>query len=391
MLTSKESECSLGGDVARASVGYFKSIALATALLALLTTHLLQQTTVGTGQSAQGDVIVTYDQVVSVGNGVFGSALTSEMMATSLDEPEVVAIPQEDVSCPEQGCLRPLFPDQDRQFGFAVPESIFIGNDGPRRIRIASRNPNPSNAELFDNRNALVATTPIQPWEEAFIDFTPNTKVTENWRLVITTSDGVVQEQSILMTYNWSVMYLLTQGPTLEPCSVVTWSYDPTLQPAAATQIKSDFAAALNHLAARTGLTFVEAAGAERGQIHFIWDPEMRFPNYGQGRVTAHSGGKFTLTVALNPDRKYRVTWSDRNAGLGRPLARLTKPGTLARKITPAGRSWLVMHEILHVLGFDHSPDKKSVMYPVHYGQKAFSKADLEGLEFLYASKCRDS
>ena len=48
---------------------------------------------------------------------------------------------------------------------------------------------------------------------------------------------------------------------------------------------------------------------------------------------------------------------------------------------------WLVLHELGHSLGLDHSSNKKAIMYPIHPGSKStyrLHRDDVIGIQQLY-------
>ena len=51
---------------------------------------------------------------------------------------------------------------------------------------------------------------------------------------------------------------------------------------------------------------------------------------------------------------------------------------------SPAGRGWLIVHEVMHTMQFAHVNSRTAIMGPINYGQHHFTKGDLEGLRALY-------
>lgn len=165
-------------------------------------------------------------------------------------------------------------------------------------------------------------------------------------------------------------------GATFAPCSTVRWYYDATGQPAASAGMVSDVAAGLALLAPLTGLTFTQTADPATAQLVYRWADLS--PEYG-GDVGGVGGRDRTSAY---------VTFSTSNwwpADSWAGFDVVTQPdGRYA-----GGRGWLVVHETMHALGFDHVDDPGQVMNPVITAH-ALGAGDLDGLRTMYLGRpCR--
>lgn len=162
-------------------------------------------------------------------------------------------------------------------------------------------------------------------------------------------------------------------GATFAPCSTVRWFYDASAQPAASAGMRVDVALGLDLLAQRTGLTFVETA--DRGQAQLV---------YGWADLAGQYGGDVGGVGGRDRDSAYvrfsTTNWWPADSWPGFSI--VTQPdGRQA-----AGRGWLVLHETMHALGFDHVDDPTEVMNPV-ITASAFGAGDLDGLQTMYLSQ----
>ena len=153
--------------------------------------------------------------------------------------------------------------------------------------------------------------------------------------------------------------------PRWNPCSPITWLFNPVGAPAGAETLLID---AFAHVAAVTGLPL----------------------RYG-GQTAATPSAIYTDTIV--------VGWVPGigAAGIGAPrwvftpngprifAAAILLEGTLAVPMTWGGDGWgaIVLHEIGHVVGLDHVEDVDQLMYPVVAGVHGFSPGDLAGLHRL--------
>jgi hypothetical protein len=162
-------------------------------------------------------------------------------------------------------------------------------------------------------------------------------------------------------------------GATFAPCSTVRWFYDDTDQPSTSAGMKGDVAAGLALLAERTGLRFVQTPDRAAATLRFGW-----------ADLTASFGPQVGGVGGRDRDSAYvrfsTTNWwpGDQWPGFGV----VTQPDGSSG----VGRGWLVVHETMHALGFDHVPDPAQVMNPtitVH----DFGPGDLDGLRTAYLER----
>lgn len=161
-------------------------------------------------------------------------------------------------------------------------------------------------------------------------------------------------------------------GATFAPCSTVRWYYDVSAQPAASAGMHADVVAALALLAVQTNLTFVETAKKGAAQLVVDW-----------GDLTA-KGGDIAGLGGRDRDSAFvhfsTTSWWPTDSWAG--FSMVTQPDGSSS----VGRGWLVVHETMHALGFDHVSDPSSVMNAVA-GAHDFSPGDLDGLHTMYLDR----
>lgn len=164
-----------------------------------------------------------------------------------------------------------------------------------------------------------------------------------------------------------------SDGATFAPCSAVSWFYDATGQPAASAGMKTDVAASLTLLAARTGLTFTETSDRKAATLVYGWKDLT--PEYG-GEVGG-VGGRDRSSAFVDFST---TNWWPADIWPGFSIV------TQADGSNAAGRGWLVVHETMHALGFDHVNDPTDIMNPVIQAHD-FGAGDLDGLRTMYLSQ----
>ena len=140
-------------------------------------------------------------------------------------------------------------------------------------------------------------------------------------------------------------------GARYAPCSVITWRYDGSGQPASGAGMIGDVRGALGLVAGRTGVLFVEAPVGAVADLVFDWSP-LADHEPGTQAAAWRSGVSFGIDAQMARD-----VWS----GFGRKAVR-RGGGSFDVGI---GRGWMVVHEVLHSLGLGHSDEEGSVMSPV--------------------------
>ena len=140
-------------------------------------------------------------------------------------------------------------------------------------------------------------------------------------------------------------------GAGYAPCSVITWRYDGSGEPASGAGMIGDVRGALGLVAGRTGVLFVEAPVGAVADLVFDWSP-LADHEPGTQAAAWWAGVSFGIDAQMARD-----VWS----GFGRKAVRLAD-GSFDVGV---GRGWMVVHEVLHSLGLGHSDEPGSVMSPV--------------------------
>ncbi len=158
-------------------------------------------------------------------------------------------------------------------------------------------------------------------------------------------------------------------GATFAACATVPWYYDATGQPPAAARMQDDVVAGLALVGAQTGLRFVPTTDRAKAQLVFGW---ADLTGYGSG--VAGFGGYDADSAYV---RFSTTNWWPADTWAGFDV--VTQPdGT-----TGVGRGWLVVHETMHAIGFDHVADETSIMNPITTAH-ALNAGDLDGLHTMY-------
>jgi len=194
---------------------------------------------------------------------------------------------------------------------------------------------------------------------------------TQRYTATATLPDGTSMTAPLWMAVGWGI--LLDDRPaTWEPCATITWSYNTKGQPKKANTFKKDIKLSLARLAKITGITFVEVPfgyhEADTGmpaRLQYDWTDMGKNGPSGiggtDGGVTFNNKDYWPLNV---------------NAGFG-----------YLHNYLP-GRGWLVIHETMHVMGYDHVNDRTQVMNPIGHASK-FGTGDLAGLHAMYPKNCQ--
>ena len=221
---------------------------------------------------------------------------------------------------------------------------------------------------VTDKNGKVVFTDTAQPNSTVTVKL-PDSKRTERYTVKATSESGVSMSSIFARPKGWS---LSLGAATIEPCSQVTWAYDASRAPQGAKTFKKDIVASLDILSKETGLTFLETGKFADAQLRYSWE----------SMIPAGMGGT-DGSIAFNPKSSWVL---ERHAGF-KPF----KPyGTGTRKYFsgPSGRGWLIVHETMHALGFDHVDNPKSIMAPINRGQGKFTRDDRDGLHTMYRSHC---
>ena len=140
-------------------------------------------------------------------------------------------------------------------------------------------------------------------------------------------------------------------APGYAPCSVITWRYDGSAQPASGAGMLGDVRGALALVSVRAGVSFAEAPAGAVADLVLDWSP-LADHEPGTQAAAWRSGVSFGIDAEMARD-----VWS----GFGRKAVR-RGGGSFDVGV---GRGWMVVHEVLHSLGLGHSDEEGSVMSPV--------------------------
>ena len=171
------------------------------------------------------------------------------------------------------------------------------------------------------------------------------------------------------------------------PCSQITWAYVAAAEPKGSNTIGVDIGRAIARVAALSGLDFVKAGAGTPPDLVFDW---AALDDYPLG--TQAVGWRSRITFATGAEMT-RNRW----AGFQRKVV----GGGYGSYDVGVGRGWLIIHEIMHSLGFAHSEEAGSVMAPtasiVNTGSReagrhemrsarlpGFSAGDLAGFASMY-------
>ena len=143
---------------------------------------------------------------------------------------------------------------------------------------------------------------------------------------------------------NWS---LLNSSAHYLPCSVISWSYSSEGEPGYANTTASDIQAAFALISSHAGLRFVEDPSDADISINWAVVPSVAttYPDPG------------ATQVILNPQARVLAS-SD-------------------------SRVWVLVHELMHGLGFGHVELRDHIMHPFGTA-RAFGEGDILGLSTLY-------
>lgn len=226
---------------------------------------------------------------------------------------------------------------------------------------------NPTTVTLSDADGKVVSQASVDGYGQANIPLPGRDRNgTTKFALSMDAGNGVSFTTPVALADGWAMMS--GDRATFAPCSTVTWALDSSQQPKNASTFKKDLKASLARLSKETGLTFVESDDFKSANIRY---------QFGRIQSSGLGGPEGDVTFSSTDD------WvSNRYAGFG--PARDRRYGGRTWSGGPDGRGWLIIHETMHVLGFDHVSDKTAVMAPMDSGRGKFTKGDLDGLHTMY-------
>jgi hypothetical protein len=259
-------------------------------------------------------------------------------------------------------------------FTFRSPVQALDGGSAQRNpVTVTNNMDVPATVTVTDKQGKQISTQSADPGQDAQVAIpAKGVKSTTTYRVTATGANGLQMSDTVLLAKGWSPM--TETGAIFRPCSTVPWSYSAQGQPKVSKSMKAEIARGLAHLSKEVSLKFVYTPKAADALLTYAWKDMGKSGPAGIGGPHWTSSGNNSGHVDFNT----RSWWvQDRYAGLGAWKGSGTGPG---------GRGWLVVHETMHALGFDHVDDTASIMNPINRGQHAFTKGDLQGLHALYPS-----
>ena len=244
------------------------------------------------------------------------------------------------------------------QLAFDFRGSV-VGREGSNRfVTVTNHTDQPGRLVVTDRRGRVVVESELPAADSTAVRIPLANVRDDSLTATATGPNGISMQHTVLIARDWSTFF--SSGGTFAPCSVLTWSFSTAGMPSNRRGMKADVKKALARLHAQTGLRFVPVRSAKDARIRFTWK------NMGAGGPSGMGGTDGS--VVFNT----RDFWTtDAYAGFG--LVRGS-----------GGRGWLVVHEVMHVLGMDHVAKSSQIMAAVDTGQIRFGKGDLAGLHALY-------
>ena len=247
-------------------------------------------------------------------------------------------------------------------------ETTVLTTDQPGRpvISVANATGQPAEVTIMSEKGRSLVHRTIG--ESAHIRVPVSTvTATTHYTVTITNGSGLRLSTSVTVAKGWAPMFSYRPA-VFSDCTTLTWSYSTKGQPKADSTMALDVAAGLARLSKVTGLRFRRTNDPATANIRYGWENLGTHGPSGIGGVETSSAGMSKGHVQFNTHDSWP---SNRNSGFG-----------LLRGYLP-GRGWLVIHETMHTLGFDHVNDRAQVMNPIGYMHE-FGKGDLEGLKAVY-------
>lgn len=201
---------------------------------------------------------------------------------------------------------------------------------------------------VTDTRGNVIVSKNARP-EQTWLDFPKPKKLFTRYNITATAADG----RSV--TWPFAVLNLpsdSTHHAAFEPCATITWAYDDTKAPKNTRKFQADLRKALRVVEKNTGVTFTRTKDLNSADMVFTW---------GKARgaaAIAYSTGEVQFSRSARGNR-------DSNAGMG-----------------SNARGWVMVHEVLHILGLAHTKERDSVMYPMF--ASGLSSSDKALLKALY-------
>jgi len=219
------------------------------------------------------------------------------------------------------------------------------------RVRVFSDSPEPGSLTVTTANGEVITQKVAKPRGQTWLRFPKPKKFFTRYTITATAADG--------RSVTWPFAVINAASDTshyssFEPCSTITWAYDDRKAPQGTRAITKDLRKAMRIVAKNAGVQFTPAADRASADLVFTWGKAN-----GHAAVANYPGEvEFSRSARINRD-------SRAGAGAG-------------------DRVWLIVHEILHILGLQHTKERDSVMYPYMTNQKGLSRTDKALLKALY-------
>ncbi len=172
-------------------------------------------------------------------------------------------------------------------------------------------------------------------------------------------------------------------GATFAPCTTVQWYFDRSNEPNAAMYKQTP--EALEIIAKHSGLTFVETQDPNAAMLTFEW--EELSARYGSAAGLGGQRRDFRYDPNINTSIETRTGAVRYNLNSNWPTSAEKKgfaPVRIGNTIY-GGNGWLIVHEVMHALGVDHSLVDGEVMSPtMDWKTEAMSQNDIDALNVMY-------
>lgn len=211
-------------------------------------------------------------------------------------------------------------------------------------VRLFNNSMDPGQITVTDANGAIVLTKKAKASGQTYIDFPKPTKMLTRYTITATQSNGAS------ISYPFAVVNTGTDHyhwPNVDKCTTITWTYDDSKAPKKGRALRKDLTEAMRTITQHTGVKFQRAGNPNDADLTFRWG---KLPNR-------------QIAYARSDDVRFSRTHRaarDSNAGF--------KAG---------GRAWVAVHEILHVMGMEHTSEPGSIMNAqMGSSHKGFTAAD---------------